>query len=187
MVDGGLFRDITPDAVIGAHVTSLGPVGPGCFARGRHHERGRRLHLSHHRGRWSRRHGLSRGQRRPRGLLCQRDFPNSCRTFITRVECGACSAGVLHAGTAKNVVPRHASLQGTLRTFTEEQRLEAHAALRALADETSADFGVDCRLSFNSHTPPVSNHGGVNRVVERAARRRRWRRHGLADSTGQPE
>ena len=38
-----------------------------------------------------------------------------------------CSAGMLSAGTAVNVVPTSATVSGTLRTFTDEQRTEAVA------------------------------------------------------------
>lgn len=83
-------------------------------------------------------------------------------------EC-VCSAGTLHAGTASNVVPDRAMLEGTLRTFTGEQRHQALDRLRDLAGQVATDRGVEVELSFPAHTPAVVNDPAVAAVVERAA------------------
>ncbi len=54
-----------------------------------------------------------------------------------------CSAGTLRAGTAVNVVPTSALVTGTLRTFTDDQREQAIARLRALCAAVADDAG--CR------------------------------------------
>jgi amidohydrolase len=82
----------------------------------------------------------------------------------------ACSAGVLSAGTANNVVPRHAQLQGTLRTFTAEQKDEAVRRLRALLDEVESTFHVACELQLGIGAPAVENNEIVTASVMRSAR-----------------
>jgi metal-dependent amidase/aminoacylase/carboxypeptidase family protein len=83
----------------------------------------------------------------------------------------ACSAGVLIAGTANNVVPRHALLRGTLRTFTPEQQEQALTRLSELLAEVESVFGVKCELQFDESTPAVVNDASVvSRVVESAAK-----------------
>ena len=84
----------------------------------------------------------------------------------------ACSAGVIIAGTANNVVPRHAVLRGTLRTFTAEQKREALARLRALLRDVERTFSVSCELTARRRhtgrrrTIPTSTAS----VIESAAR-----------------
>ena len=82
----------------------------------------------------------------------------------------ACSAGVLKAGTANNVVPRHALLRGTLRTFTPDQKVLALSRLRELLAEVDSIFSVRCELELDETTPAVNNNAAVvSSVVASAA------------------
>ena len=81
----------------------------------------------------------------------------------------ACSAGVIHAGTANNVVPRRALLRGTLHTFTSDQYIEALARLAAILGEVEEAFAVDCSLTLGDATPPVVNNAHVAECVTRTA------------------
>jgi amidohydrolase len=80
-----------------------------------------------------------------------------------------CSAGMLSAGTAVNVVPTTATVSGTLRTFTEEQREEAFLRLKAVCDVIADSHGVVVELEFPEHTAPVVNDGRVTDLVEAAS------------------
>jgi amidohydrolase len=80
-----------------------------------------------------------------------------------------CSAGTLSAGTAVNVVPTRATVTGTMRTFTDEQRTEAFARLRALCDAIGDSHGVTVELSVPEQTPAVVNDEGVTDIVEAQA------------------
>jgi len=82
----------------------------------------------------------------------------------------ACSAGVLNAGTANNVVPRHALLRGTLRTFTPDQKVQAIARLRDLLHDVDALYTVQCVLELNESTPAVKNDASVVSNVVTSAR-----------------
>jgi amidohydrolase len=81
-----------------------------------------------------------------------------------------CSAGMLSAGTAVNVVPTTAQVSGTVRTFTGEQRVEAFARLDALCRAIGDSHGVTVRLEVPESTPAVVNDGTVTDIVEAAAR-----------------
>jgi amidohydrolase len=81
-----------------------------------------------------------------------------------------CSAGTLAAGTAVNVVPTSARITGTLRTFTDEQRVEALARLEALCAAVAEARGVEIDLELPEHTPAVVNDAAVTEVVEEEAR-----------------
>ena len=80
-----------------------------------------------------------------------------------------CSAGMLAAGTAVNVVPTTAVVSGTLRTFTEEQRREAIDRLRAVCEAVGDAHGVHVDLELPEHTPQVVNDGPVTGLVEAVA------------------
>jgi amidohydrolase len=88
-----------------------------------------------------------------------------------------CSAGMLSAGTAVNVVPTTATVSGTLRTFTDEQREEAFLRLRAVCDVIADSHGVHVELAFPEHTPQVVNDGAVTDLVEAASQEWLGREH----------
>jgi amidohydrolase len=81
-----------------------------------------------------------------------------------------CSAGMLSAGTAVNVVPTSATVSGTLRTFTEEQRQEAVGRLHAVCVAVGDTHGVQVALEMPEHTPRVVNDDRVTDTVEAVAR-----------------
>ncbi len=72
------------------------------------------------------------------------------------VSC-ACSAGVIRAGAAANVVPRHAILEGTLRTFLPEQYDTARDRLHDLCTQVAADFDVNIETDLPTPVPAVVN------------------------------
>ena len=82
----------------------------------------------------------------------------------------ACSAGVLAAGTAPNVVPSTASLRGTLRTFTAEQSVgRDRRAARAVRGDRRAPTPASSSSTLGDHAPAVVNEARVADVVRGAA------------------
>jgi amidohydrolase len=69
----------------------------------------------------------------------------------------ACSAGVIRAGAAANVVPRHAMLEGTLRTFLPEQYDTARDRLHDLCTRVAAEFDVNIETDLPTAVPAVVN------------------------------
>jgi amidohydrolase len=171
MIDGGVLDDNPVDFVIGAHVTSLTPLGlvatrPGVLMS---EVRSLSVHLKGRGG-----HGAMATTEGNVVLAISFLAPRLSEVVNGLVYEGtncACSAGVLVAGTANNVVPRHALLRGTLRTFTPEQQTQALARLDELLAEVESVFGVSCELQFDASTPAVVNDATVvSRVVESAAK-----------------
>jgi amidohydrolase len=81
----------------------------------------------------------------------------------------ACTAGVLRAGSAVNVIPSHASVSGTLRTFTPAHADAALARLDGLLAELGEESGCTFELSLTGHTPAVTNDIAVTGLVRSAA------------------
>jgi amidohydrolase len=171
MIDGGVMNDNPVDFVIGAHVTSLAPVGVVATRSGILMSDGQTLsvHISGRGG-----HGAMSTVEGNVVLAVSDIAPRLSAVTEGLVYEGttcACSAGVIAAGTANNVVPRRALLQGTLRTFTAEQKREALSRLRALLDDVARRFTVTCELRLDVGTPAVVNDADVTAAVRRSAAR----------------
>ncbi|WP_126227688.1 amidohydrolase [Burkholderia ambifaria] len=68
------------------------------------------------------------------------------------------SIGSVHAGSAPNVIPSHAALSGTLRTFDERIRALAKARIRTICE--GAAISSECRITveFRNSSPATVNH-----------------------------
>jgi amidohydrolase len=170
MIEGGVLRDNPVDFVVGGHVTSLGPVGLVASRAGILMSDGQTLSVRIT-GRGG--HGAMSTVEGNVVLAVSALAPRLGEAVDGLVYEGtncACSAGVIMAGTANNVVPREAVLRGTLRTFTPEQKEEAVTRLRTLLDDVASAFTVRCELQLTESTPPVRNDADVAaRVIASAA------------------
>jgi len=64
----------------------------------------------------------------------------------------------IHAGSAANVIPEHAMLNGTVRSFSVDVLDLIESRMRAIADGIAAAFDVDISFSFTRIYPPLVNH-----------------------------
>jgi amidohydrolase len=169
MVEGGALELMTGARLVGFHVTSQIPTGVVALRSGiaMSEAHSLRITLSGPGG-----HGAIPS--------ATGDVIKATADLVTRMGTVAqgltyegancvCSAGMLAAGTAVNVVPTTAVVSGTLRTFTEEQRREAIDRLRAVCDGVGDAHGVHVDLELPEHTPQVVNDGTVTNLVEAVA------------------
>ena len=171
MIEGGLLEAHPVDYVIGAHVTSLAPVGLVATRAGIFMSEARALSVAI-RGRGG--HGAMASRAGNVVLALSHLAPRLSEVVeglsYEGTDC-ACSAGVINAGSANNVVPRDALLRGTLRTFTPEQYELTATRLRAIVEEVEHEFEVACTLSFNESTPAVRNAAVVVGSMKASAAR----------------
>ena len=169
MIAGGVLENHPADFVIGAHVTSMLPLGFVATRPGVMMSRANALvvDIQGNGG-----HGAMPTVEGNVVLAVSALAPRLSEVVHgLEFEGGicACSAGVIHAGTANNVVPRHAQLRGTLRTFTPHQLVISLARLDAILHDMEESFEVSCSLSLNDGTPAVVNNMNVaRRVIESA-------------------
>jgi amidohydrolase len=78
--------------------------------------------------------------------------------------------GDVRTDGAWNIVPRHALVKGSLRTFTDALRTEALQRLADLLLETETEFSVDAQLKLVHGTVPLINHPTPTDVVLETAR-----------------
>ena len=169
MIEGGVLINNPVDVVIGAHVSSLAPLGfvgtkPGVMMS---EAASLSIHIKGNGG-----HGAMASVEGNVILAVSHLAPRLGEVVdglsFEGTNC-ACSAGVISAGTAMNVVPRRAVLRGTLRTFTPEQHVEALERLRSLLAELEAMFVVECSLELTDLAPAVVNNADVYEQVMKSA------------------
>lgn len=170
MIEGGLLEAHPVDFVIGAHVTSLAPVGLVATRAGIMMSEATSLSVEV-KGKGG--HGAMASIDGNVVLAVSHLAPRLSEVVTglsyEGTDC-ACSAGVIHAGTANNVVPRHALLRGTLRTFTSDQLREALTRLERILREVEEEYGVTCQLERGEGTPAVNNDPDVAKRVLTSAR-----------------
>ncbi len=169
MIDGGVLSTSPVDVVIGAHVSSLAPLGfvgtkPGVMMS---EAASLSIHITGKGG-----HGAMASIEGNVILAVSHLAPRLGEVVdglsFEGTNC-ACSAGVINAGTAMNVVPRHAVLRGTLRTFTAEQHVEALERLNSLLRELESLFVVSCSLDLTDLAPAVVNNADIYEQVMKSA------------------
>lgn len=169
MIAGGLLNQHPADYVLGVHVTSMAPVGvvasrPGTFMS---EADSLSIEILGAGG-----HGAMATTRGNVVLAASALAPRIGEVVEGLMSDGtncACSVGVLRAGTKNNVVPRRAALEGTLRTFTSDQRAIALTRLESLTSDIEQAFSVTVTLLLRENVPAVVNDADVvRRVMARA-------------------
>ena len=96
----------------------------------------------------------------PVPVACQ--MVNAFQAIISRnkkpLDAGVISVTMLRAGEATNVVPDHAELQGTVRTFTLELLDLIEQRMEKVARATAEAFDCEVTFEFRRNYPPTINH-----------------------------
>ena len=66
----------------------------------------------------------------------------------------------IHAGTTSNVIPEDGRLLGTIRTFSERTRKEAHEGARRVAEHIALAHGMRCEVEIEHGFPVTVNEAG---------------------------
>ena len=86
----------------------------------------------------------------------------SLQTIITRnrnpLDAAVLSITQIHAGSADNVVPNHAELRGTVRTFTLDVLDLIERRMEEIARHTCAAMDCEVEFTFQRNYPPTINH-----------------------------
>jgi len=84
---------------------------------------------------------------------------------ISTFEPVVISLSQIHAGSASNITPDTATLNGTVRCFSETVRDEVEARIKAIANAQALAFGVSVEIDYDRSYPATINH---ERQVEKA-------------------
>lgn len=77
--------------------------------------------------------------------------------------------GSIHAGTAFNIIPESAELQGTMRAFSAEHREKLIRRIGEVASGVASAMGASCEVQFMGGCPPCTNDPTMTEVVHKAA------------------
>ena len=103
----------------------------------------------------------------PVPVACQ--MVNAFQAIISRnkkpLDAGVISVTMLRAGEATNVVPDHAELQGTVRTFTLELLDLIEQRMEKVARATAEAFDCEVEFHFRRNYPPTINHAAETSFV----------------------
>ena len=170
MLDGGLLDIAHADAACGIHVAAPLPTGLVATRAGVFYSAGQGFTLE---VRGAGGHGALMG-RGGNVVLAAAELAARLGEVVEgldfeEVDC-VCSAGAIHAGTAPNVVPRAATVSGTIRTFTQAQATTTVSRLRRLCAEVAGSYDVEVDPRLTASTAAVVNDPGATAAALRAVR-----------------
>ena len=158
MIQDGLFERFPMDAIFGMHNWPGMPAGTFAIKDGPCFASSNEFHITI-RGKGC--HGaMPHLGIDPVPVACQ--LVLAFQTILTRnlrpIETGVISVTMIQAGEATNVVPESVTLQGTVRTFTDETLDLIEERMRELSHQLSAAFGATAEFEFQRNYPPTRNH-----------------------------
>ena len=158
MIKDGLFERFPMDAIFGMHNWPGMPAGTFAIKDGPCFASSNEFHITI-RGKGC--HGaMPHLGIDPVPVACQ--LVQAFQTILTRnmrpIETGVISVTMIQAGEATNVVPDSVTLQGTVRTFTDETLDLIEERMRELSQQLSAAFGATAEFEFQRNYPPTINH-----------------------------
>lgn len=77
--------------------------------------------------------------------------------------------GTINAGTAFNIIPEHAFLQGTMRAYTKDHQEYLLRRIWEIASGIATSMGGSCDVSLQDGCPPCVNDPAMTELVHEAA------------------
>jgi len=169
MLEGGLLDAVQPSRMIGCHVVSILPTGFVMLRAGvaMSDGQGLRFELRGPGGHGA--HADAGGNVIAALAALVLALPDVVAGMEHEGTPAVCSAGLARAGTACNVLPSTAVVEGTLRTFTPAQKAEALDRLAAICRRLGDEGGVAIDVVRTAHAPPVVNDTEATGLVQAAA------------------
>lgn len=106
-------------------------------------------------------------------IVCAAEAVLNLQMYVSReldpTEPALITVGKFHAGTATNVIPDEAVIQGTIRTLTPQTRKEASASLKRRCEGIAIANGCSVSIELSDGYPPTVNDlAATDFVVETA-------------------
>lgn len=77
--------------------------------------------------------------------------------------------GTINAGTAFNIIPETAVLEGTMRAFSNEHRAKLLRRIQELTSGIASAMGGSCHIEIFDGCPPCINDTAITELVHKAA------------------
>jgi amidohydrolase len=162
MVEQGCLKNPDVDAVFGLHVTSIFPTGMIGYRSGplmasaddfRIFVRGTQTHAAMP---WR---GVD-------PIVVSSQIVLGLQTVVSRRmnlthEPSVVTVGVFHGGVRHNIIPDEVKLEGTIRTFDEEQRNEIHEHVKRISELIAQSGGATAKVHIHRWYDVTVNHPGL--------------------------
>lgn len=157
MLDDGLFREHSPDLIIGMHVFPELDAGKVGFRSGMYMASGDEIHIK-----ISGKGGhAALPDKLTDTVLASANIVTSLQQVVSRNAPPAVpsvlSFGKFIANGATNIIPDEVDISGTFRTMNEPWRAIAKERIASVAKSVAAAHGVDCDLKINHGYPFLVN------------------------------
>lgn len=107
-------------------------------------------------------------------IVCAAEAVLNLQMYVSReldpTEPGLITVGMIHAGTATNVIPDEARIEGTIRTLTAQTRKDAHASLKRRCEGIALANGCSVEIELYDGYPPTTNDPAATDFVAATAR-----------------
>jgi amidohydrolase len=80
-------------------------------------------------------------------------------------EPGLITVGLFHAGTAVNIIPDTATIEGTIRTLTPQSRMQLREALKRKCEKLAEACGCEAQVELREGYPATINHADNAQIV----------------------
>jgi amidohydrolase len=167
MVEQGAIKDV--DAIIGLHLVSEYPVGRVGVRAGTVYASADKFVITVT-GKGG--HAAS-PQESVDPIVISAYIITALQTLISRetspFDPAVVTIGRIQAGTAFNIIPQTAELQGTMRSFGKDHRAKLLRRIQEIANGVAAAMGATCDVNIIDGCPPCTNDTSVSEVVYQAA------------------
>jgi amidohydrolase len=162
MIEQGCMKNPDVEAIFGLHVTSVFPTGMIGYRSGplmasaddfRVFVRGTQTHAAMP---WR---GVD-------PIVVTSQIVLGLQTIVSRRmnithEPSVVTVGVFHGGVRHNIIPDEVKLEGTIRTFDEEQRTEIHEHVKRISEMIAAAGGASAKVHIHRWYDVTVNHPGL--------------------------
>lgn len=157
MVDDGVMQNPAPDVVIGLHLMNNLPVGKACFIPGPLMAGASEFTITLT-GKGG--HGAIPSETID-PVVCAAQLVTAFQTIVSRNadprDPLALSVTQIHTGSAHNIIPQTAEINGTFRTFTLSARDMVQRRMDKITQGIATGMGCEYEIEFQHSTDPVTN------------------------------
>jgi len=75
------------------------------------------------------------------------------------------TVGTFHGGVRNNIVPDSARMEGTIRTFDPQMRLEIHQKIEQIAESVAESMGATAQVEIDPGVPVTYNDPGLSEAM----------------------
>jgi amidohydrolase len=108
-------------------------------------------------------------------IIAATNIVNALQTIVSRnvspLDTAVVSVTTFHSGTAFNVIPAEATLQGTIRTFDGRVRQKVLERFEQIVRGTAESLGCQAEISIKRITPALANDMSISEKVQETSRR----------------